>query len=111
MQMKTKNTSTEKKMKNQLFKNKVIIKYDDLKEKLASILESENETVQSNDQYNQMLNVLFDENKFKIKNEFDYKEFLKEKLKYLQPMNLDDDDDEKNEVLNRIPSNFTFGHH
>ena len=117
MQMKTKNTSSQKKSKNLSFKNKVIINHDDLKEKLLNKLVSENEVFQSNNQYNQMLNILFDENKFKITNEFDGKhsnDFLYEKLKYLQPMDLDDslsDDDQKIEYLNRLSSKFTFGHY
>ena len=65
MKMESKNTS-KKISKNQLFKNKVIINYDDLYKKSPSILESENEIIQSKNQHNQIFNSLFDENKFKI---------------------------------------------
>ena len=113
--MKSKKTSG-KLSKNQLFKNKVIINYDDLKNKLSSIIGSEDETVQSNIQCSQMLNILFDENKFQFKNNFDRKhckKFLKEKLQYLEPMNLDDSlsENEKGEILTTITSKFTFGNH
>ena len=117
MQKKNKNKPIEKKMKNQLFKNKVIISPDELKEKLSSILGSENETARPNIQNNKILNDLFDENKFKIRNDFDSdhcEEFLEEKEKYLRPMNLDNslsDEDEKTDVVNRISSKFTFGHY
>ena len=111
------NTSIEEIPKNNLFKNKVIISYDDFQKKLSSILETENETIISNNQYSEMVNVLFDENKFKIKNDFDSKhckKFLKEKEKCLRTINLNDsllNDDEKIECLNRISPKFTFGHH
>ena len=114
--MKNKNISIEKESKNQLFKSKVIINHDDLKKKLSSVLGSENETNKSDNQYNQMFNILFDKNKFKIRNDFDGEhcdDFLHEKLKYLQPVNLDDSlsDDRKIEYVNRISPKFTFGHH
>ena len=116
MQAKNKNTFTKAISKNQLFKKKIILRPDDLKEKLRNLFESKNETIQSNYQYNKMLRVLFDENKFKIRNDFDRKhskEFLYEKDKCLRPIGLDDylfDDDEKIETLNKISSKFTFGH-
>ena len=115
MQAKTFNTSIEPKLKNQLFKKKVIMNYNDLKEKLSSIFESESEKTGQNNHYSKMLIALFDVNKFKIRNDFDRKhckEFLKEKDKYLQPLNLDDslsDDDEEIGAINRISSKFTFG--
>ena len=111
-----KSTCIEKISKNQLFKNKVIIKYDDLKDKLSSILESDKETDESNNKSNNLFNVLFEENKFQFKNDFDKehcKVFLKEKIKYLQPMDLEDslsEEDEKIEILKRTPTKFTFGH-
>ena len=117
MEKKNKNITIKEVPKNNLFKNKVIISYDDFQKKLSSILETENETFLSNNQYNQMINVLFDENKFKIRNDFDSKhckKFLKEKEKSFQPINLNDtifDGNEKIEYLNRISSKFTFGHH
>ena len=110
-------SSIEEIPKNNLFKSKVIISYDDFQKKLSSILETENETIITNNQYNKMVNVLFDENKFKIRNDFDSKhckKFLKEKEKSFQPINLNDsllNDDEKIECLNRISPKFTFGHH
>ena len=113
MEIKTKKSSAEKIPKNKLFTSKIIINHDDTKIKLPSIIESENETVQSNDKYNKMLNVLFDKNKFKIRNEFDGKHskvFLKEKIKYLQPMNLNDSLIDDIEYLNNISPKFTFGH-
>ena len=112
MQMKNKNIPIEKKTKNKLSKNKILISNDSLKKKFPNEYESEKEKLQSNNQYNKMLNILFDENKFNIRNEFDRKhckEFLKEKFKYLQPMNLDDSVDEKVGNLNRLSSKFTFG--
>ena len=115
MQTKSKNTSTEKIMKNQLFKKTVMVNPDDLIKILPNL--TEKKTAQSNNQYNQMFKDLFDENKFKIRNDFDRKhskEFLNEKDKYLRPVNLDDflsDEDEKIETLNRISSKFTFGHY
>ena len=107
MQMKNKNSLSEKNSKNQLFKNRVIISPDDLAEKFASMRSIEHG----------IFNDLFDENKFKIRNDFDRKhckEFLKEKDESLKLVNLDDslsDDDEESEVLNRISSKFTFGHY
>ena len=109
MQMENKNTPTNKTSKNQLFKNRVIISPDNLKEKFPNIVGTEKRA----------LNDLFDEDKFKIRNDFDRKhckEFLKEKYKCLESINLNDtisenDDDEKNEVLNKISSKFTFGRH
>ena len=107
--MKNKNISTKVIPKNELFKNKVIINPDNLKEKFSSMFETETEA----------FNDLFDKNKFKIKNDFDRKhckEFLKEKDKCLQAINLDDtlsenNDDENSEVLNNISTKFTFGRH
>ena len=107
MEMKNKNTSIKKISKNQLFKNRIIINPDDLKEKFPNILKKEIEALCD----------LFDEDKFKIKNDFDRKhckEFLKEKDKCLQAINLDDtlsenNDDENSEVLNNISTKFTFG--
>ena len=115
MQTKNKITSTEKISKNQLFKKTVMVNPDDLIKILPNL--TEKKTVQSNNQYNQMFKDLFDENKFKIRNDFDRKhskEFLNEKDICLRPMNLDDflsDEDEKIETLNRISSKFTFGHY
>ena len=116
MQAKSKPISTKIIPKNQLFKNPVIIDPDDLKEKLSNAAGAQSEIVESNNHYNQMLNVLFDENKFKIRNDFDRrhsKEFLKEKDLCLQSINLDEslleNDDENEEVLNRVSSKFTFG--
>ena len=115
MQTKSKNSSTEKITKNQLFKKKVILNPDDLKKILTN--ETEKKTAQSNNQYNQVFKDLFNENKFKIRNDFDRKhskEFLNEKDQYLRPLNIDDflsDKDEKIETLNRISSKFTFGHY
>ena len=115
--MKNKCISTKIISKNELFKNTIIISSDDLKEKLQNIIEIEKKTAQSNIQYSQMFNDLFEENKFKIRNDFDRKhcnEFLKEKDESLKLVNLDDslsDDDEESEVLNRISSKFTFGHY
>ena len=106
MQMKNKKAPTKKMSKNQLFKNRIIINPDDLKEKLPNILEKENEALCD----------LFDEDKFKIKNDFDRKhckEFLKEKDKCLEAINLDDNlsenEDENIEVVNNISTKFTFG--
>ena len=107
--MKNKNTATKKISKNQLFKNRIIINPDDLKEKFPNILEKESGALRD----------LFNEDKFKIKNDFDRKhckEFLKEKDKCLQAINLDDtlsenNDDENSEVLNNISTKFTFGRH
>ena len=116
MQMKGKNTFTEKISKNQLFKKKIITNPDDLKKILSNVLEIEKETARSNTQYNQMFKDLFDENKFKIRNDFDRKHskvFLNEKDIFLRSINLDDflsDEDENTEFLNRISSKFTFGH-
>ena len=115
MQTKNKITSTEKISKNKLFKKTVMVNPDDLIKILPNL--TEKKTVQSNNQYNQMFKDLFDENKFKIRNDFDRKhskEFLNEKDICLRPMNLDDflsDEDEKIETLNRISSKFTFGHY
>ena len=116
MKTKTKYISTKTISKNKLLKNKVIINPDNFYEKLSSILETENETIQSNIQCNQMFKILFDENKFKIRNDFDRehsKVFLDEKDKCLQPINLDNSfsDDDKIETINRISSKFTFGQH
>ena len=74
----------------------------------------ESKATQSNYQYNQY-KVLFNEKKFKIRNDFDRKhskKFLKEKDKCLEPIVVDDFlfDDEKIETLNKISSKFTFGH-
>ena len=104
--MKNKNISTKVIPKNELFKNKVIINPDNLKEKFSSMFETEIGA----------LNDLFDKNKFKIKNDFDRKhckEFLKEKDKCLQAINLNDtsfenSDNENSEVLNNISTNFSF---
>ena len=104
--MKNKNISTKVIPKNELFKNKVIINPDNLKEKFSSMFETETEA----------FNDLFDKNKFKIKNDFDRKhckEFLKEKDKCLQAIDLDDSlsesEDENIEVVNNISTKFTFG--
>ena len=104
--MKNKNISTKVISKNELFKNKVIINPDNLKEKFSSMFETEIEA----------FNDLFDKNKFKIKNDFDRKhckEFLKEKDKCLEAINLDDNlsenEDENIEVVNNISTKFTFG--
>ena len=104
--MKNKNISTKVIPKNELFKNKVIINPDNLKEKFSSMFETEIGA----------LNDLFDKNKFKIKNDFDRKhckEFLKEKDKCLEAINLDDNlsenEDENIEVVNNISTKFTFG--
>ena len=105
--MKNKNSSTEKISKNELFKNRIIISPEDLKEKFSSMNSIETG----------LFSDLFDANKFKIRNDFDRKhskEFLKEKDECLQAINLNDtlsenDDDENNEVLNNISTKFTFG--
>ena len=105
--MKNKNSSTEKISKNELFKNRIIISPEDLKEKFSSMNSIETG----------LFSGLFDSNKFKIRNDFDRKhskEFLKEKDECLQAINLNDtlsenDDDENNEVLNNISTKFTFG--
>ena len=112
MQAKNKNTSAKIISKNQLFKNKVILRSDVLKEKLQNLFESESRAIKSNIH---LYEVLFDKNKFKIRNDFDRKhskEFLKEKDKCLKPVDLDDflSDDEKIDTLNKISSKFTFGH-
>ena len=106
MQMKNKNSLSEKNSKNQLFKNRVIISPDDLAEKFASMRSIEHG----------IFNDLFDENKFKIRNDFDRKhskEFLKEKDECLKTMDLNDslseNDDENDQVLNNISTKFTFG--
>ena len=111
--MKNYYTSAKTISKNQFFKDRVILNPGELKEKLSSVHENEKEAF-----YFQKFNDLFDENKFKIRNDFDSehsKEFLEEKEKYLQPINLDntfsEDDDDNSEVLNRISSKFTFGHY
>ena len=116
MKERNENTYTKITSKNQLFKKKVIIKPDDLKKILPNVFETEKDTIRSNTQYNQIFNDLFDENKFKIRNDFDKKHskvFLNEKDLYLQSINLDDylsDEDEDVEFLNRISPKFTFGH-
>ena len=104
--MKNKNISTKVISKNELFKKKVIINPDNLKEKFSSMFETEIGA----------FNDLFDKNKFKIKNDFDRKhckEFLKEKDKCLEAINLDDNlsenEDENIEVVNNISTKFTFG--
>ena len=104
--MKNKNISTKVIPKNELFKNKVIINPDNLKEKFSSMFETEIGALYD----------LFDKNKFKIKNDFDRKhckEFLKEKDKCLEAINLDDNlsenEDENIEVVNNISTKFTFG--
>ena len=111
MQTKNNSKSTKKSSKNQLFKDTIIISADEFKQKLPNLVESE---IESN---NQIFHDLFDENKIKIKNDFDRKhckEFLTEKDKYLQTIDLDDslpDEDENTEVLKRSPTTFTFGGH
>ena len=104
--MKNKNSSTEKISKNELFKKRIIISPEDLKEKFSSMSSIETGVI----------NDLFEENKFNIRNDFDRKhskEFLKEKDECLQTINLNDtlseNDDENNEVLNNISTKFTFG--
>ena len=116
--MKNKDTSKKKVVKNQSFKSKVIINYDDFEKKFPNIIGIENEITQLNNQYNKTFHVLFNKDKFKIRNDFDSEhsnEFLKEKEKYLQPVNLDgslsDDDEEEKDILNRISPKFTFGLH
>ena len=118
MQAKTRNISTNKKSKNKLFKKKVIINPDDLKKMSPNVFMTKKEITQQNYKYNQMYNILFNKNKFKMKNDFDKKHskiILNEKDKYLQPVNLDDslsdEEDENVDVLNRISGKFTFGHH
>ena len=118
MQVKNKSTSTKIIPKNKLLKEKGIISTEELKEDLPSILESKNETVHPVNPYDQMFDDLFDENKFKMRNDFDRKhckEFLKEKDKCLKPIKLDDefflDGDENDDVVNRITPKFTFGWH
>ena len=115
--MKTKDTFKKKVMKNQLFKNKVIINHDDFEKIFPNIIGIENEITQSNNQYNKTFHVLFNKDKLKISNDFDSEhcnEFLKEKEKYLRPINLDSslsDDEEEKDILNRISPKFTFGQH
>ena len=107
MQMKNKNSYNENISKNELFKNRIIISPEDLNEKFPSM-----SSIKTG-----MFSDLFEENKFKIRNDFDRKhskEFLKEKDECLQTINLNDtlsenDDDENNEVLNNISTKFTFG--
>ena len=117
MDNKIKNTNTKKISKKKLFKKTLIIENVDLQGILSNIPESENDSIHSNNKNNEMYNVLFEENKFKIRDDFDNKhciEFLQEKEKYFQPMNLDDsisDNAEKTEVLKRTPTKFTFGHY
>ena len=107
--MKNKNSSTDKISKNELFGNRIIISPEDLKEKFPSMRSIETG----------MFSDLFEENKFKIRNDFDRKhsnEFLKEKDECLKIINLNDtlsendDDDENEQVLNNISTKFTFGH-
>ena len=104
--MKNKNSSTEKILKNDLFKNRIIISPEDLEEKYPSMYSIETG----------VLGDLFEENKFKIRNDFDRKhskEFLKEKDECLKTMDLNDslseNDDENDQVLNNISTKFTFG--
>ena len=111
METEKKNSPDKKISKNQLFKKRVIINPDELKEQLSEI-----ESNQSTKQYNESLYNLFDEDKFTIRDDFDRnhcKEFLKEKDKFLQPIKFDEflceDDNEKIEVYNRISPKFTFG--
>ena len=107
--MKNKNSSTEKILKNELFKNRIIISPEDLEEKYPSMYSIETG----------VLGDLFEENKFKIKNDFDRKhskEFLKEKDECLKAINLNDIlsenvDDGNEQVVNNISTKFTFGPH
>ena len=118
MQTKNKKANIKKLPKNRLIKKKIKNDKDDIKKKIQNnIPEAENEIGQSDKEFIQMIKILFNKNKFKIRNDFDRehcKEFLKEKEKYFQQINLNDslsDEGEESGIKNRILTKFTFGHH